>query len=46
MDYVDDFEVSMSYNKTVELYEIILDEYRLKDLINDGVREWLNAKLS
>ena len=46
MDYVDDFEVSMSYNKTVELDEIILDEYRLKDLINDGVREWLNAKLS
>ena len=45
MDYVDDFEVSMNY-KTVELDYIQIDEYRLKDLINDGVREWLNAELS
>ena len=45
MDYVDDFEVSMNY-KTVELDDIQIDEYRLKDLINDGVRDWLNAKLS
>ena len=45
MDYVDDFEVSMNY-KTVELDDIQIDEYRLKDLINDEVREWLSAKLS
>lgn len=46
MDCVDDFEVSINYNKAIELDEISLDENKLAELIEDGVREWLNAKLS
>jgi hypothetical protein len=46
MDCIDDFEVNLSYNKSIELDEISIDEYKLSGFIEEGVRKWLNDKLS
>jgi len=45
MDCIEDFEVSI-YNKRIELDYISIDEYKLADLIQDGVKKWLNDRLS
>jgi hypothetical protein len=45
MDCIEDFEVSI-YNKRIELDDISIDEYKLTELIQDGVKKWLNDKLS
>jgi len=45
MDCIEDFEVSI-YNKRIELDDISIDEYKLAELIQDGVKKWLNDRLS
>jgi hypothetical protein len=45
MDCIDDFEVNI-YDKRIELEEIYIDEYKLAELIQDGVKKWLNDRLS
>jgi hypothetical protein len=45
MDCIEDFEVSI-YDKRIELDDISIDEYKLTELIQDGVKKWLNDKLS
>ena len=45
MDCIEDFEVSI-YNKRIELDDISIDDCKLADLIQDGVKKWLNDRLS